>query len=182
MRLTEYWRSRNKPTLSFELLPARDEKAERNLTKAIDKLVGLKPDFIGVTFGAGGSTREGSHELIRRLTQDLGQQIVAYFAGYGLGPDDIRAVLDAYVQLGVSNLLAVRGDPPHGQDDYQPHPQSFAYASDLIRFVKSHYSFCTGAAGYPEGHLEAQSPDKDLAYLKLKVDQGAEYVISKLLL
>ncbi len=177
MRVKEIWSANPKPTVSFELFPARSEKAAANLEKTIDALASLEPDFVSVTFGAGGSTREGSYDLVRKLKDEKGLEIIAYFACYGLGPDDIRAVLDDYQTLGVENVLAVRGDVPH-EGDFEPHPESLPHASDLVAFIKSQYDFCVGVAGYPEGHIDAPSPEKDLEFLKLKVDLGAEYIIT----
>ncbi|MFC1889476.1 methylenetetrahydrofolate reductase [Thermodesulfobacteriota bacterium] len=177
MRVTDIWASGGKPTISFELLPARSIKAAENLNKAIDKLAAMNPDFVSVTFGAGGSTREGSRQLIEKLKNENDLEVVAYFAGYGLGPDDISAVLDSYKALGIETILVVRGDPPHDQEGFEPHPQSLPYASDMVEFIRSRYDFCIGVAGYPEGHIEAESREKDLEYLKLKVDKGAEYII-----
>ncbi len=96
----------------------------------------------------------------------------------GLPPDYVYSILEDYQGLGVENLLVVRGDPPHGQPDFVPHPQSFAHASDLLAFIRPEFPFCLGVAGYPEGHIEAQSLDKDLEYLKKKVDLGAEFIIT----
>ena len=177
MRLTDIWRKK-RPTLSFELFPARTPEAAANLERVIDQLHFLEPDFIGITFGAGGSTREGSRLLVDQLLNDRGLEVVAYFAGYGLPPDYVHLILEDYQGLGVENVLVVRGDPPHGQPDFQPHPQSFAHASDLIAFIRPEFPFCLGVAGYPEGHIEAASREQDLAYLKLKVDQGAEFIIT----
>ncbi len=177
MKITDMWTSASRPTVSFELYPARSEKTAAKLETTIDELADLKPDFVSVTFGAGGSTREGSRRLIDKLKNGKKLETVAYFACFGLGPDDITSVLDDYKQLGVQNVLAVRGDPPHG-DDFKPPPESLAHASDLVSFIKSRYDFCLGAAGYPEGHIEAESKDKDLEYLKLKKDNGAQYIIA----
>ena len=178
MKVTKLWSSRQKPTVSFELFPPKSPKAAENLENTIDALTALKPDFVSVTFGAGGSTREGSHQLVERLKNEKMLEVVAYFAGYGLGPDDISAVLDAYQALEVENVLVVRGDLPRELENFEPHPESFSHASDLIAFIRPRYSFCLGAAGYPEGHIESESKDKDIEYLKLKVDNGAEYIIS----
>jgi len=177
MKLTNLWDSNPRPTISFELFPARSEKAAGGLDTAIDELAALKPDFFSVTFGAGGSTREGSRQLVDRLKNEKGQQVVAYFAGYGLAPDDIVAVLDAYQSLGIENVLVVRGDPPR-EEGFDPHPDSLPYATDLVAFIRPRYDFCMGVAGYPEGHVKAPSNEKDLEYLKLKVDGGAEYIIT----
>ena len=178
MKLIDIWSEKNKQTLSFELFPARSEKAAVRLNKTIDVLAALEPDFVSVTFGAGGSTREGSRQLIEKLKVEKGLEMLAYFAGYGLRPQDITSVLDSYQELGVENLLVVRGDVPHDQDDFQPHPESLQHASDLLAFIEPRYDFCLGAAAYPEGHIEAESKEQDLEFLKLKVDSGAEFIVT----
>ncbi len=177
MKLTEIWKRRTTPTVSFETFPARTEKAAANLDKTIDMLADLKPDFVSVTFGAGGSTREGSRQLIHKLKHEKGLDVVAYFACYGLAPDEIVEVLDDYQDIGVETILAVRGDEPR-EEGFVPHPKSLDHASDLVAFIRPKYDFCLGVAGYPEGHIEASSMGSDLEFLKLKVDQGAEYIIT----
>jgi methylenetetrahydrofolate reductase (NADPH) len=177
MKITDSWKTREKPTLSFELYPARTEKAAQNLEKAIDKLASLEPDFVSVTFGAGGSTREGSRQLLEKLKLDMGLQVIAYFACFGLNPEDIIEVLDSYRDLGIETILAVRGDRPH-DESFVPHPESLPHASDLVTFIKSRYDFCMGVAGYPEGHIDSPNLDKDIESLKFKLDQGAEYIIT----
>ncbi|MFC1996263.1 methylenetetrahydrofolate reductase [Chloroflexota bacterium] len=178
MKLVDLWNNRQKPTLSFELFPARSEKAAVRLKKTIDALAALGPDFVSVTFGAGGSTREGSYQLIKKLIKEKGLDVLGYFAGFGLGPDEIKSVLDSYQSLGLQNILAVRGDEPRELEGFEPHPHSFPYASDLVGFISSRYDFCLGAAGYPESHIDAQSEEKDIEILKLKVDNGAEFIIT----
>ena len=110
MKLVDLWNTSQKPTLSFENFTARSPKAAESLENVIDTLADLKPDFVSVTFGAGGSTREGSHQLIEKLSKEKGLEVLGYFAGFGLGPDDITAVLDSYKQLGLENILIVKGD------------------------------------------------------------------------
>jgi len=129
----------------------------------------LHPDYLSITFGAGGSTRDGSYKTVKELVVQKKLPTVAYIAGYGLAPDEIREVLDKYRDLGVETIFVIRGDKPK-TDDFTPHPESFSYASELISFIKSHYDFTLGCAGYPEGHVEAESLDKDIQYLKQKVD------------
>jgi len=177
MKVIDFWKPGRKPTISFELFPARSEKAAERLDRAIESLAALKPDFVSVTFGAGGSTREGSLNLLRKLKEEMGLEVLAYFAGYGLSPQEITAVLDDYHEAGIQNLLLVRGDPPH-DTEFQPHAESFSYASELVAFIRPKYDFCLGVAGYPEGHIEATSLEKDIKYLKMKVDYGAEYIIT----
>ncbi len=178
MKLTDMWRLGQKPTISFELFPPRSEKAAVNLNKAIDKLAALNPDFVSVTFGAGGSTREGSRQLIEKLMNEKGLQVLAYFAGYGLGPADIEAILSTYQRIGVENILAVRGDIPENLEGFVPHPESLDHASDLITFIRSKHNFCLGAAGYPEGHIQCKSKEQDMEFLKLKIANGAEFIIA----
>ncbi|MCJ7658771.1 MAG: methylenetetrahydrofolate reductase [Anaerolineales bacterium] len=178
MKLAEIWKTKDKPTISFELFPARTEKAAASLEKTIDMLADLQPDFASVTFGAGGSTRDGSYQLLQKLKHEKGLEVLGYFAGVGLSPNEITSVLDSYQSLGIENILVVRGDAPHDQEDFSPHPDSFEHASDMMEFIRPRYDFCLGVAGYPEGHIEAVSQENDLQYLKLKVANGAEYIVT----
>lgn len=178
MNVIDLWESKNRPTISFELFPARSDTAAEKLEKVIDDLAALDPDFVSVTFGAGGSTREGSRQLLEKLKNEKNLNVIAYFAGFGLGPDDIRSVLNSYKNLGIETILVVRGDPPHDNKDFVPHPDSLPYATDLLSLIKADFDFCMGAAGYPEGHIEAESKEKDLEYLKLKIENGARYIVT----
>lgn len=177
MKVTSLWGSSIKPTISFELFPARSEKAAIKLDGTIDMLAALRPDFVSVTFGAGGSTREGSYQLVNKLINEKGLQTMAYFAGYGLGPEDITSILSNYAKTGVKNVLVVRGDKTNDKKEFKPHPGSLPHASDLMALIKPEYGFCLGAAGYPEGHVESENLEKDIEYLKVKVKNGAEYII-----
>ena len=177
MKVIDLWKSDQKTTISFELFPARSDKGAETLEKTIDQLAALNPDFVSVTFGAGGSTREGSRQLIQKLKHEKGLDILAYFACFGLSPEEIGSVLDSYQAIGVESLLAVRGDAPR-EESFEPHPDSLPYASDLVAFIRQRYAFCIGVAAYPEGHIDAPDRKKDLEYLKLKVDRGGEYIIT----
>jgi methylenetetrahydrofolate reductase (NADPH) len=169
-----------KPVVSFEFSRPKNEKAAANLDKALDKLKQAEPDYVSVTFGAGGSTREGSFELIDKLKNQKGFEVVAYIAGVGLSPDDFTGVLDKFKAMAIDTVFVIRGDPPTWEENYKPHPQAMAYASDMIKLTKDRgYDFCLGAAAYPEGHIEAESKERDLETLKLKVDQGAEYIVAQ---
>ena len=178
MRIVDLFKEKaGKPVISFEFSRPKSEEAASNLEKALVTLEAAKPDYVSVTFGAGGSTREGSFELLDKLKNEKGFKVVAYLAGVGLGPEDLSACLDKYKSLGIETIFIIRGDPPTWVENYQPHPEAFSYASDLLKFVKGQYDFCLGAAAYPEGHIEAESKEKDLEYVKLKQDQGAEYIV-----
>lgn len=162
----------------MEFFPPRNDDAAQTFSSTIDKLAELKPDYMSITFGAGGSTRDGSYQTVKELMVVKKQPTVAYIAGYGLGPEEIIDVLDKYQRLGVKTIFVIRGDKPK-EDGFTPHPQSFAHASDMIAFIKQRYDFTLGCAGYPEGHVEAISLEKDIEYLKCKVDNGAEYVVAQ---
>ena len=177
MRIVDRLKTQKKPSLAFEFFPAKTPKAEENLRQTIDRLASLEPDFATITFGAGGSTREGSRQLAARLKKEKGLEVVAYFAGYGLGREEISGVLDGYSETGVENVLVVRGDPPR-DPNFRPHPGSMTYASDLLAYIRPRFSFCLGAAGYPEGHVQAGNPERDADFLKRKVDEGAEFIIT----
>ncbi len=177
MRVTTLYKE-NTPVISMEFFPPRNEKAEKSFSTIIDNLAELKPDYMSVTFGAGGSTRDGSYQTVKQIMIDKNLPTVAYIAGYGLGPDEITAVLDNYKKLGVETIFVIRGDKPQG-DGFTPHPDSFSYASELIAFIKERYPFTLGCAGYPEGHIEAESLEQDIEFLKLKVNNGADYIVSQ---
>ena len=177
MRVTELYHNK-KTVLSMEFFPPRNEEAREKFGNTIDKLSESRPDYMSVTFGAGGSNREGSLQTVKDVMIDKKLPTVAYIAGYGLGPDEIVEVLDRYKELGVETIFVIRGDEPR-QEDFIPHPESFPHASDMIAFIKDRYDFTIGCAGYPEGHIEAESFEKDIEYLKLKVDNGAEYVVAQ---
>jgi len=177
MKIVEHWATRKKPCFGFEFYPAKTPKAEANLRRTIDKLSSLAPDFATVTFGAGGSTRVGSQQLADLLKREKGLEVIAYFAGYGLGQEEISEALDGYSGIGVENVLVVRGDPPR-DPNFRPHPGSMTYASDLLAYIRPRFPFCLGAAGYPEGHVQAGNPERDADFLKRKVDEGAEYILT----
>lgn len=174
-----YTKSGKRPVISFEFSRPKNENAAINLDRALDSLTSLSPDYVSVTFGAGGSTREGSYELIDKLKNERGLNVVAYIAGIGLGPDEVVEAMEKFKHIGVETIFVIRGDAPTWDENYKPHPDAMQYASDLLKFIKSRYDFCLGAAGYPETHLEALSSGKDLDYLKLKVDEGAEYIVAQ---
>ncbi len=180
MRVANFYVNRgNRPVISFEFSRPKNEKAAANLDRALDSLTTISPDYVSVTFGAGGSTREGSYELIDKLKNERGLNVVAYIAGIGLGPGEVVEALEKFKGSGVETVFVIRGDAPTWDENYKPHPDAMQYSSDLLKYIKSRYDFCLGAAGYPETHMEAVSPEKDLDYLKLKVDEGAEYIVAQ---
>lgn len=180
MRVSELFEKKaGKPIISFEFSRPKNEKAAANLDKALVLLKGVEPDYVSVTFGAGGSTREGSFQLVDKLKNEQGLPVVAYIAGVGIGADDVTECMDKFKGLGMGTIFVIRGDPPTWDESYKPNPAAMTYASELIDFIKQRYDFCLGAAAYPEGHLEAESLEKDLEYVKLKQDKGAEYIVAQ---
>lgn len=180
MRVADFYKNAaGKPVISFEFFRAKTEKAAANLEKVLDLLSATKHDYMSVTFGAGGSTREGSYELIDKLKNDRGLNVVAYIAGVGLGPDDLTEVLDKFKSQGIETVFVIQGDEPQDVDEFTPHPAALPHASDLLAFIRGRYDFCLGAAGYPEGHIHAISLDKDIEYARLKQDSGAEYLVAQ---
>ena len=177
MRVASLYKSSKSPVISMEFFPPRNEKAAEKFGTIIDNLAELKPDYMSVTFGAGGSTRDGSYQAVKTI-MDKKIFTVAYIAGFGLSPDELTEVLDKYKDIGIETIFVIRGDKPR-EDNYTPHPDSFSYASDIIAFIKKRYDFTLGCAGYPEGHIEAESLEKDIEFLKLKEQNGAEYVIAQ---
>ena len=154
MRVAELYKKK-RPVVSMEFFPFRDDKTAESFNKTIETLAPLNPDYLSVTFGAGGSTRDGSAQTINTIIKEKKLPCVAYIAGVGLGPDEICKILDQYKAQGVETIFVLRGDTPK-DTDFTPHPKSFAHASDLIAFIRAHYDFDLGCAGYPEGHLEAK--------------------------
>lgn len=168
-----------KTVLSFEVFPPKRDGDVESLYRAFDELAPLRPDYISVTYGAGGSNVGLHYEINARLVR-LGITPLAHFTCVGQGKDAIRGQLDRLWEAGVRNILALRGDPPKGAERFRPHPEGFVYASELVAFIKEHYGFCVGAACYPETHPEAKSPADDLANLARKTKAGADFLVSQM--
>jgi methylenetetrahydrofolate reductase (NADPH) len=165
------------PCFSFEFFPPGDRAGELELLRAIDELLPLGPDFVSITYGAGGSRRERTVDLARRLA-GMGLEVMAHLAGLGHTADEIREILDALHRAGIENVLALRGDPP--RDGARP-GGDFAHAADLVRFLRGQgYGFCLGGACYPEGHLEAPSREEDLRRFAEKLGAGLDFAITQL--
>lgn len=170
----------NGPVFSLEVFPPKRDGDVNALYRVFDEVAPLKPAYISVTYGAGGSN-VGAHFTITKRLIELGITPLPHFTCVGQGRDQIRGQLDALAAIGVKNILALRGDPPKGDAQFRPHPDGFAHASDLIAFIRSRYDFCVGAAFYPEKHPEAPSAEADLQALKTKVEAGAQFLNSQML-
>ncbi len=168
------------PAFSFEFFPPKDQEGVDRLFETISHLAPYRPAYVSVTYGAGGSTRRLTVELVRRIKQEVGIEAMAHLTCVGASSDEIAGVLDELRQGGVDNVIALRGDPPKGATRFERHEGGFGYASELIAFIRSRWDFCLAAACYPEKHPEALDLDADLAALKKKVDAGASFLISQL--
>ena len=167
-------------TLSVEFFPPKTDKGEENLFREIEIIKRLKPAFCSVTYGAGGSTREKTVDLVDRIHRECGLEVMCHLTVVGQSKDDARAVLKKLKKKGIQNLLALGGDPPQGMTDWKPHPDGFHYAVELVREAKTLGGFSIAVAGFPEVHPRAESRASDLRFLKEKVNAGAVAVITQL--
>jgi methylenetetrahydrofolate reductase (NADPH) len=167
-------------TLSFEVFPPKREGNLESLYKTVEALKKLKPDYVSVTYGAGGSTRDMSIEIASKVKNEFGQEVLAHLTCVGYTKDDIARILDDLREAKIQNILALRGDPPQGEEQFVRTEGGFGYASELVEFIRSGNDFSIGVAGYPEGHIESPDLETDLKHLKGKVDAGADFVVSQL--
>lgn len=168
------------PVFSFEFFPPKTEEGVRNLYRTVQELAALNPSFVSVTYGAGGSTRELTVGLVTRIKQEIGLEAAAHLTCVGHSATEIAAVLDRLEDAGIENVLALRGDPPSGESRFMRPKNGFGYASELVRFIRSHYPFCIGGGAYPEGHPECPDAEADLRHLKEKVAAGADFLVTQL--
>jgi len=178
MRISEAFATQ-RPFFSFEFFPPRDDEGSRRLLGTIAALHGLRPAFVSITYGAGGSTRARTVALAKEIQQQIGLTVVAHATCIGADRAELRALFDDLARAGIENVLALRGDPPAGAP-FEPTPGGFAHASELIAMLRRNYDFCIGAACYPEKHPEAASIEDDTVHLKQKVDAGADFLVSQL--
>ncbi len=170
-----------KQFLSLEFFPPKNPSDWPAFFQVVDKLRTLNPLFVSVTYGAGGSTRDNTLEIVTRMKGDFSLEPMAHLTCVGATEHSILSFLHDLAAVGVDNVLALRGDPPQDSDVVAHDSKDFTFASDLVSFIRKHYpSMGIGVAGYPEGHPEATCPDKDLQALKYKVDQGGDFIVTQL--
>jgi methylenetetrahydrofolate reductase (NADPH) len=174
--------ARKRPVFSFEFFPPKSDESAAQLERTIADLGPLEPDYVSVTYGAGGSTREKTLDIVSRIKQETGIEAMAHLTCVGSTRDELRSVLDRLCEAGVENVLALRGDPPKGQSTFVATEGGFQYASQLAAFIRDNYGdkICIGGAGYPEKHVECGNPAVDLANLKRKVDNGVSFLVTQL--
>ena len=180
MKITELFES-GEPVVSFEFFPPKTVAGVEALYHTVEALKPCRPSFVSVTYGAGGSTRDRTLDLVARIKSELGIEAMAHLTCVGSTAGEIRDILVRLRDSGIENILALRGDPPKGETSFEPVPGGFRYASELVRFIRDEgFEFSVGAACYPESHVECQDPEQDLAHLVTKVEQGVDFLITQL--
>jgi methylenetetrahydrofolate reductase (NADPH) len=178
--------AQHRTTFSFEFFPPKTDAAAEDLFRTVARLQELRPSFVSVTYGAGGSTRERTHDLVVRIERETNLTAVSHLTCVCHTLEEMTAILDRYAESGVENILALGGDPPRDRPDYDRCCDAFRYADELVRFLKSRPNcrdprgFGVGVAGFPEGHPATPNRLKEMENLKRKVDAGADYVCTQL--
>ncbi|NTU53554.1 MAG: methylenetetrahydrofolate reductase [NAD(P)H] [Chlorobiaceae bacterium] len=181
MLVREILESRTEPVFSLEFFPPKKQEDWDKLFETISHLNPLEPSYVSVTYGAGGSTRERTHNLVTRIQQETGITVVSHLTCIGAEKDEIESVLKLYREHGITNVLALRGDKPADIPTLEEATKDFPHAIDLVRFIRKHFpEMGIGVAGFPEGHPETPNRMKELEYLKEKVDAGTDYIVTQL--
>ena len=167
-------------TISFEFFPPRNADGIPGVLHTVSELTAYCPDFISVTYGAGGSTRQFTEEITISAKELAGVEVMAHLTCAGQTVDELDEVLQRLDGAGIENVIALRGDPPRGEQAFTVTEGGFSHASELVSHLKANYEFGIAAACYPEGHAEAVSLERDLEFAKLKVDNGADFLITQL--
>jgi methylenetetrahydrofolate reductase (NADPH) len=168
------------PIFSFEFFPPRTPEGEENLYRALQELRPLDPAYVSVTYGAGGSTRGKTIEIVTRIKEEFGLEAMAHFTCVGATTAELRSTLDELRAANIENVLALRGDPPQGQEQWTKTEGGLEFSHELVKLLRDDYPFAIGAACFPEGHIHATSPEDDLRYLKDKVDAGVDFLITQM--
>ncbi len=182
MRIDEILGRAEEPVFSFEFFPPKTDDGERNLRATLEDLRTFEPDFVSVTYGAGGSTRGRTLEVTKWIKQTLGVEAMAHLSCVGSSRSELHEILDGIAAAGIDNVLALRGDPPRGESEWTPHAEGLRYSTELTTLIRADYPFCVGAACFPEVHPEAPDLAHDLRFLKEKVRCGASFLITNLFL
>jgi methylenetetrahydrofolate reductase (NADPH) len=179
MRIAELL-ERQRPVFSFEFFPPKTDEGQQTLRNTLEVLKDDEPDYVSVTYGAGGTTRNRTVEITKTIKRDHGIEAMAHLSCVGEPRERLVELLEEIQASGIQNVLALRGDPPRGETLWQPHPGGLSFSVELIRLIKENFDFCVGAAGFPEVHLDAPDRASDLSYARAKVDAGAEFLITQL--
>lgn len=169
-----------RPVFSFEFFPPKTEEGERNLEAALEELSEDGPDFVSVTYGALGSTRDRTIEITKGIKQRYGIEAMSHLTCVGATREELLAILSEIGEAGIENVLALRGDPPQGETEWKPTPGGLLYSTELAQLIAESSGFCVGAASFPEVHPEAPDLAHDLRFMKEKVASGASFLITQL--
>jgi methylenetetrahydrofolate reductase (NADPH) len=180
MRIDEILARADEPVFSFEFFPPKSDEGERVLGLALESLRQLDPDFVSVTYGAGGSSRNRTLGLTKWIKQELGIEAMAHLSCVGSTREELHEILDDMSAAGIENVLALRGDAPRGQSDWQPHSGGLSYSTELAGLIQADFGACIGGACFPEVHPEAPDLAHDLRFLKDKIDNGVSFLITQL--
>src|SRR5881394_1620264 len=179
MRIDEIL-TRDEPVFSFEFFPPKTPEGEKNLYRALTELKPLEPAYVSVTYGAGGSTRDKTLEIVQRIKEEFDLEAMAHFTCVEQTVEEIEVTLARMRDAGIENVLALRGDPPQGQTEWIKTEGGLEYSHELVRLIRAEYPFTVGAACFPETHIHAASADDDLRFLKEKVDAGVDFLITQM--
>jgi methylenetetrahydrofolate reductase (NADPH) len=182
MRIDQILADQDRPTpvFSFEFFPPKTAQGEENLYAALAELTTLEPSFVSVTYGAGGSTREKTIEIVKQIREQYGLEAMAHFTCVGATVQQLRATLNEMGEAGIDNVLALRGDPPSGQEGWTKTDGGLEFSRELVALIAGDYPFAIGAACFPETHIHAESPEADLLHLAEKVAAGVDFLITQL--
>ncbi|MBN2656617.1 MAG: methylenetetrahydrofolate reductase [NAD(P)H] [Spirochaetales bacterium] len=172
---------KQKLTVSFEFFPPKNESGWDELFSSISKLMPLKPSYVSVTYGAGGSTRDKTHDLVTKLHNETDLCIVAHLTCVNSTGEEVKSIIERYNSEGIFNILALRGDLPPGTSEFNKDGKGFTHAADLISYIKEiSPQTGIGVAGFPEGHPQMPNRLKEIDYLKTKIDAGADYIVTQM--
>jgi len=179
MKISEKLKT-SSPVFSFEFFPPKDSAGFATLYETIARLKPSAPAFVSVTYGAGGSTRTKTVDLVGNIKRQIGIESMAHLTCVGHDQQEMRSVLESLQARNIENVLALRGDPPQGEEKFVKTQGGFEFANELVTFIKDNFSFCIGAACYPEGHVECPDLDQDIENLQRKIDSGTDFLITQL--
>jgi methylenetetrahydrofolate reductase (NADPH) len=182
VRIDEIISGADEPVFSFEFFPPKTDEGEQNLKDTLQDLRRLEPDFVSVTYGAGGTTRARTVQVTNWIKHHLGIEAMAHLSCVGSTREELELILDGIAEAGIDNVLALRGDPPRGETEWKAHPGGLRYSTELTSLITEHYPFAVGAACFPEVHPEAPDMAHDLRFLREKVGAGASFLITQLFL
>jgi methylenetetrahydrofolate reductase (NADPH) len=171
----------NEPLFSVEFFPPKSDETAQQLLQTAQRMQSFAPDFVSITYGAGGSTRSRTLKYASQLREDYGFSVMPHLTCVGHSREELKQTISEFKQAGLQQIMALRGDPPKGETNFTPHPDGLSYANDLVHLIREFYPECAiGVGGYPEKHPEAPSLEIDLLNLKRKVDAGANFVTTQL--